>query len=253
MNMYPRIALYHDQASGERYEEKAFQKTGVRYEKIGPRDMVREILERYDVIFLPGAFPLKRHNKGGFFAFLAFLRRMTLRYRNTIQEYIRNGGGLVAVCATSAIMGNRVSIPLPIKPYFIGSPPLGVFDFHAKYGPKTGIVDLEPVEYSKSPSARRIVNEVLGDYSDDRFSSLYFRGPAISYDRKLNIIHPSVNDEHPKEVVVAKYLDPAPQLKDKGAIVYKEYGEGRSISCSVHPEFSTWDLFDSMIDVVARN
>ncbi len=109
------------------------------------------------------------------------------------------------------------------------------------------------MEYRKSPEARRIVNNVLGDYSEDQFSSLYFRGPAVTYDKKLDIIHPSINAEDgPKEVVVARYADEDPLLKDKGAIVYKEYGDGKSISCSVHPEFSTWDLFDSMIDVVAR-
>ncbi len=252
--MYPRIALYHDSASGERYEEKAFKKTGVKYEKIGPKDMVKDILDRYDVLFLPGAFPLKTHNKGGFLSFLSFLRRLALNYRGTLLDYIKGGGGLVAVCASVAVMGNRMAIPLPIKPYFIGSPPLGVFDFHSKYGQKTGVVDLEPMEYRKSPEARRIVNDVLGDYSEDQFSSLYFRGPAVTYDKKLDIIHPSINAEDgPKEVVVARYADEDPLLKDKGAIVYKEYGNGKSISCSVHPEFSTWDLFDSMIDVVARN
>jgi len=251
--MTPKIALYHDQASGERYEEKAFHKTGVKYEKIGPKDMVKDALDKYDVVFLPGAFPLRAHNKGGFFSFLAFLRRLTFNYRNSILNYIKGGGGVIAVCASVGIMGNRLAVPLPIKPYFIGSPPLGVFDFHAKYGPKTGVVDLEPVEYKNNPQARRIVDNVLGEYSDDQFSSLYFRGPAVSYDKRLNIIHPSVNDDgRPREVVVARYADEEPQLKDKGAIVYKEFGEGKSISCSVHPEFSTWDLFDSMIDVVQR-
>lgn len=250
--MYPKIALYHDQASGERYEEKAFHKTGVEYTKIGPRDMVRSKLEDYDVVFLPGAFPLRRHNKGGFFAFLAFLRRMTSTYRDSIKEYVMNGGGLIAVCASVAVMGNRIHKPPLLRPYFIGAPPLGIFDFHSKYGPKTGIVDLEPIEYKRSSQARRIVENVLGDYSEEQFSSLYFRGPAITYDKKLDIIHPSVDDKDPKEVMVAKYVDEEPELNDKGAIVYREFGQGKSISCSVHPEFSTWDLFDSMIDVVAR-
>ncbi len=253
--MCPRIALYYDDASGERYEEKAFKKTGVKYEKIGPKQMVLNVLQDYDVVFLPGAFPLRAHNKGGFFSFLKFLRRISSIYRSHIIDYIKSGGGVIAVCASVAVMGNSLSIPLPIKPYFLGSPPLGVFDFHAKYGPKTGIVDLQPMEYQNSPQARKVVENVLGDYSDDQFSSLYFRGPAISYDKKLDIMHPSVSDGNkgPKEVVVAKYNDDNPQLKDKGAIVYREFGKGKSISCSVHPEFSTWDLFDSMIDVVARN
>jgi glutamine amidotransferase-like uncharacterized protein len=252
--MYPRIALYHDDASGERYEEKAFNKTGVKYEKIGPRDMVLDRLEDFDVVFLPGAFPLKRHNKGGFVPFLKFLKRMCVNYRPHILDYIRSGGGLVAVCASVAIMGSRASIPLPIRPYFMKSKPIGVFDFYAKYGPKTGIVDLEPIEYNDNPAAKRIVSNVLGDYCDESFSSLYFRGPAVTYDKKLDILHPSVKDKgtDPTEVVVAKYLDEEPQLKNKGAVVYREFGEGKSISCSVHPEFSTWDLFDSMIDVVAR-
>ncbi len=253
--MYPRIALYHDDASGERYEEKAFHKTGVKYDKIGPNQMVLDVLEMYDLVFLPGAFPLRRHGKGGFFSFLRFLKRIGTIYRNNILDYIKSGGGVIAVCASVACMGTRASIPLPVKPYFFGAPPIGVFDFHAKYGPKTGIVDLEPVEYRRSPGARKIVSDVLGDYAEDQFSSLYFRGPAVTYDRKLDIMHPSVSDDDgsPKEVVVAKYADQDPQLRDKGAIVYREYGEGRSISCSVHPEFSTWDLFDSMIDVAARN
>lgn len=253
--MYPRIALYHDDASGERYEEKAFKKTGVEYEKIGPKDMVIDRLNDYDVVFLPGAFPLKRHNKGGFIPFLRFLKRFAVNYRPHILEYIKSGGGVVAVCASVAVMGHKASIPFPLKPYFFKAPPLGVFDFHAKYGPKTGVVDLDPVQYENNPSAQRIVSNVLGDYSEEQFSSLYFRGPAVSYDKKLDILHPSVNGGNggPKEVVVAKYADEAPQLRDKGAIVYREFGDGRSISCSVHPEFSTWDLFDSMIDVVARN
>jgi glutamine amidotransferase-like uncharacterized protein len=253
--MYPRIALYHDDASGERYEEKAFKKTGVKYEKIGKRDMVLDRLEDFDVVFLPGAFPLKRHGKGGFIPFLKFLKRMTVDYRPHILDYVRSGGGLVAVCASVAAMGTRASIPFPIKPYFMRAKPIGVFDFHAKYGPKTGIVDLEPIDYKDNPSARRVVSNVLGDYSDESFSSLYFRGPAVTYDKRLDIMHPSVKDKgnDPTEVVVAKYIDEEPQLKNKGAVVYREFGEGRSISCSVHPEFSTWDLFDSMIDVVARN
>jgi len=210
--------------------------------------------KQFDVVFLPGAFPLKRHNKGGFIPFLRFLKRIGTTYRPHILDYIRSGGGLIAVCASVAIMGHRASIPLPIKPYYFRSGPLGVFDFHAKYGPKTGIVDLEPIQYDHNPAARRIVSNVLGDYSDEQFSSLYFRGPAVSYDKRLDILHPSVKngDGEPNEVVVAKYIDDDPQLKDKGAVVYREFGEGKSISCSVHPEFSTWDLFDSMIDVVAR-
>ncbi|MGA1819817.1 MAG: hypothetical protein ACMUHU_02290 [Thermoplasmatota archaeon] len=253
--MYPRIALYHDDASGERYEEKAFLKTGVKYEKIGPSDMVLDRLEDFDVVFLPGAFPLRRHNKGGFIPFLRFLKRITVDYKPHLLDYIRSGGGLVSVCASVACMGYTASIPLPIKPYFMGHRPLQVFDFHAKYGPKTGVVDLEPIEYKDSPGAGRIVRNVLGDYSEDTFSTLYFRGPAVSYDRRMDIFHPSTRseDEPPREVVVAKYVDESPQLHQKGAVVYREFGEGRSISCSVHPEFSTWDLFDSMIDVVARN
>ncbi|MGA1866003.1 MAG: hypothetical protein ACMUFK_00885 [Thermoplasmatota archaeon] len=253
--MYPRIALYHDEASGERYEEKAFHKTGVVYDKIGPSDMVLDRLEDYDVVFLPGAFPLKRHGKGGFVPFLRFLKRIAVDYKPHLLDYIRSGGGVIAVCASVACMGYKTSIPLPVRPYFMGRKPLRVFDFYAKYGPKTGVVDLEPLDYSGSPKARRIVGEVLGDYSEEQFSSLYFRGPALSYDKKLDILHPSIkaDDPSPTEVVVAKYLDEDPQLKNKGAIVYREFGEGSSISCSVHPEFSTWDLFDSMIDVVARN
>jgi hypothetical protein len=252
--MYPRIALYHDDASGERYEEKAFKKTGILYDKIGPKEMILDRLEDYDVVFLPGAFPLKRHGKGGFIPFLKFLKRIGVTYRPHILDYLRSGGGLIAVCASVAVMGTKASIPLPIKPYFFRSPPMGVFDFYAKYGPKTGVVDLEPIAYEKNPSARRIVSDVLGDYSEEEFSSLYFRGPAVTYDKRLDIFHPSVKDNNgsPTEVVVARYTDEDPQLRDKGAVVDREIGDGRSISCSVHPEFSTWDLFDSMIDVVAR-
>jgi len=252
--MSHRIALYHDDASGERYEEKAFKKTGVRYEKIGPRDMIKEILERYDVIFLPGAFPLKRHDKGGFFAFMGFLKRIANHYRQPLLDYVKGGGGLVAVCASSGIMGKTLTVPLFAKPFSIGTRPLGLFDYHATYGPKTGVVDLEPVEYERPPEARGLVEDVLGDYSDDRFSSLYFRGPAMTYDKVSSIIHPSLGGDEgrPAELMIATYADDHPQLSGKGAIVYKEYGEGKAISCSVHPEFSTWHLFDSMIEVVAR-
>jgi len=250
--MAPRIALYHDDASGERYEEKAFKKTGTRYEKIGPREMVAETLRKYDVLFLPGAFPLKTHNKGGFFAFLNFLKRIGGIYRNPILEYVNSGGGLVAVCASVGAMGKGLSIPPHAKPFTLGFKPIGLFDFHARYGPKTGVVDLAPVDYEQPPDARKVVREVLGDYSEERFSSLYFRGPLMTYDRRSEIIHPSLRDNRTEEVIVAKYMDEEPRMLGRGAISYKEYGEGKAISCSVHPEFSTWDLFDSMIDVVAR-
>jgi len=251
--MSRKIALYHDEASGERYEEKAFKKTGVKYEKIGPRQMVNEVLERYDVIFLPGAFPLRRHDKGGFLDFIAFLKRMVHEYRQPLLDYVRNGGGLVAVCASSGIMGRSLSVPFYAKPFTWGIKTLGIFDYRAMYGPKTGVVDLDPVEYERPPEARNVVNNVLGDYSDERFSSLYFRGPAITYG-KDGIFHPSLDEEDskPNELIVATYADDHPRLNGKGAIAYKEYGEGKAISCSVHPEFSTWDLFDSMIDVVSR-
>lgn len=248
--MAQRIALYHDEASGERYEEKAFQKTGTKYEKIGPKEMILDTLNKYDVVFLPGAFPLKRHDKGGFFEFISFLKRFYRIYRSDLLSYIRNGGGVIAVCASVGIMGK--SIRFPLLPTSLGIKTLGVFDYDAKYGPKTGIVDLEPVEYRKPPEAHKVVEDVLGDYSDDRFSSLYFRGPAITYDKKSEIYHPNIKQGHMSpELVVAKYADENPQINGKGAIAYKEYGEGKVISCSVHPEFSTWDLFDSMIDVVS--
>jgi len=250
--MPPRIALYHDEASGERYEEKAFQKTGVRYEKIGPKQMVLDLLEKYDVVVLPGAFPLRTHDKGGILSFIAFLKRFASIYRSDLLDYIRSGGGVISVCASVGIMGKTLRFP-----YFnssLGVKTLGVFDYHAKYGQKTGVVDLEPVAYRQPPEAHKVVKDVLGDYSSDRFSSLYFRGPAMTYDRRSSIIHPSLEtpEGRPEEVVVAKYADEDPALHGKGAIAYKEYGEGKVISCSVHPEFSTWDLFDSMIDVVAR-
>ncbi|MDG6225235.1 MAG: hypothetical protein QCI82_06950 [Candidatus Thermoplasmatota archaeon] len=251
--MTRRIALYHDQASGERYEEKAFKKTGVRYEKIGPKDMIKDILARYDVVFLPGAFPLKTHDKGGFFEFLDFLRRMVRVYRDPLLDYVRSGGGLIAVCASSGIVGRSIKVPLYARPFAWGIKPLGLFDFDAVYGPRTGIVDLEPVDYDRPPEARNVVAEVLGEYSGDRFSSLYFRGPAITYGSN-NVIHPSLKKEEkpPDEMIVATYSDDDPRLNGKGAIAYKEYGEGKAISCSVHPEFSTWDLFDSMIETVTR-
>ncbi len=98
--------------------KKHSRKRGSSTEKIGPKDMVKDILDRYDVLFLPGAFPLRTHNKGGFLSFLSFLRRLALNYRGTLLDYIKGGGGLVAVCASVAVMGNRMAIPLPIKPYF---------------------------------------------------------------------------------------------------------------------------------------
>jgi glutamine amidotransferase-like uncharacterized protein len=252
--MSPEIALYHDEASGERYEEKAFKKTGVRYEKIGPKDMIKDVLDRYDVVFLPGAFPLRRHDKGGFFDFIAFLRRIVRTYQKPLVEYVKGGGGLIAVCASSGIMGKSIKIPLYARPFTWGIRGLGIFDYNATYGPKTGVVDLQPVEYDRPPEARNVVNDVLGSYSDDRFSSLYFRGPAITYGSNSSVFHPSLDDDSgkPNELIVATYADDHPKLKGKGAIAYKELGEGKAISCSVHPEFSTWDLFDSMIDVVAR-
>ncbi|MGA1822235.1 MAG: hypothetical protein ACMUIG_06890 [Thermoplasmatota archaeon] len=249
-----KIALYHDDASGERYEEKAFIKTGIRYEKIGPRDMAYDVLSDYDVVFLPGAFPLKKDGKGGFFAFLNFLRRIGREYRSPIRKYVHNGGGLIGVCASVAMLGSSITFPYYAKPFSLGIKPLGLFDFHATYGPKAGVVDLEPIDYKKPPEAVRTVNEVLGEYSDDRFSSLYFRGPAMTYGRDSGIIHHSLREGKGKmeEIQVAKYIDEAPELNGKGAIAYKEAGRGKVISCSVHPEFSTWDLFDSMIEVVAR-
>lgn len=252
--MVYRIALYHDDASGERYEEKAFNKTGVRYEKIGPRKMVMDVLENFDVLFLPGAFPLRRYDRGGFFAFLNFLRRIGTTYRRPILDYVKDGGGLVGVCASVAVLGSYVKIPWHVKPFVIGLKPLGIFDYHSRYGPRTGVVDLEPVEYEKPPEALKAVHDVLGEYSEDRFSSLYFRGPMMTYDSRSDIIHDSLkrDDARMEEIQVARYIDDSPILDGKGAIAYKEVGNGRAVSCSVHPEFSTWDLFDSMIEVVAR-
>ncbi|MEJ2068183.1 MAG: hypothetical protein P8Y09_09630, partial [Deltaproteobacteria bacterium] len=147
-----------------------------------------------------------------------------------------------------------IKIPWYIKPFVMGAKPLGIFDYHSRYGPKTGIVDLEPVEYEKPPEAVKAVRDVLGDYSEERFSSRYFRGPAMTYDSESDIIHESLKKEDARmeEIQVARYVDDSPILNGKGAIAYRELENGKVISCSVHPEFSTWDLFDSMIDVVAR-
>jgi glutamine amidotransferase-like uncharacterized protein len=185
---------------------------------------------------------------------MSFLRRIGRDYRSPIKKYVRDGGGLVGVCASVAMLGSSITFPNYAKLFSFGIKPLELFDFHAVYGPKTGVVDLEPIVYQRPPEAVKAVNDVLGEYSDDRFSSLYFRGPAMTYGNNSEIIHHSLKRGKGKmeEIQVAKYIDETPELNGKGAIAYKEVGSGKVISCSVHPEFSTWDLFDSMIEVVAR-
>jgi len=239
-----RIALYYDDASGERYEEKAFKKLGRPYTKIGPEKVTLQDLRSFDVVFIPGAFPLKRHGKGGFRPFLRFLRRLVENYGETFIEYLEGGGRMVFVCASVGVLGRSLRFP-----YFhssLGVRTLSLFDFYAVYGPKIGTVDLTAVGYRNGRS-KKVVEGLLGKYARmDYFTTLYFRGPAMFYGKRRVIRHPS-SEGSGEELMVATYLDKHPRLYKEGAIAYRRVGGGEVVACSVHPEFSTWDLFESMI------
>ena len=246
--MAEKVALYYDEASGERYEEKAFKKLGRPYTKIGPKRMKVKELEKFDVVFIPGAFPLKRHGKGGFISFLRFLKRLYNDYSEEMAKYLEGGGRMVFVCASVGVLGRSIRFP-----YFhssLGVKTLSIFDFHGVYGPKIGTVDLSPIRYT-SKWASDVVKGLLGKYSEEEvFTTLYFRGPVMFYGGRDDIIHPSA--EKGGEIMVAKYVDRHPKMYGGGAIAYREVGEGKVVACSVHPEFSTWDLFESMIEYLSR-
>lgn len=242
--MSERIALYYDDASGERYEEKAFIKLKRPYTKIGPERVTLKDLREFDVVFIPGAFPLKRHGKGGFRPFLKFLRRLVDDYGETFLEYLEGGGKMVFVCASVGVLGRSIRFP-----YFhssLGVRTLSLFDFDAVYGPKIGTVDLKAISY-RNGMARRVVEGLLGKYAHmDFFTTLYFRGPAMFYGKRKRTLHPRAENGG-DELMVATYLDRHPRLYGEGAIAYRRVGKGEVVACSVHPEFSTWDLFEAMI------
>lgn len=230
------VALYSDEASAERYEEKAFIKTNTDYVKIGPESVMNGDINRYKVLFLPGAFPLRHHGKGGFFAFLGFLRRISSEYRYRFLDYIEKGGCLIAICAAAGIMGR--SIKFPYIHTSLGIRPMGFFNYDAVYSSKMGVIDIMPLRYDDS-RLDQIVKKTLGKYGyKNKIPVLTFRGPLYTYNRS-----PDKN-----EILVAKYTTPHPKIDGKGAISVKFMGKGCVIACAVHPEMNSWDLFKSMIE-----
>ncbi|MDG6221556.1 MAG: hypothetical protein QCI38_08955 [Candidatus Thermoplasmatota archaeon] len=235
MSQKLNIAIYSDEATAERYQEKALRKNDMPYHKINFIEIKDGALEEVDVLCLPGMFPFRRHGKGGLWAVLRSLNRIGGELKVPILDYVEGGGGLLAVCGSASVLGKKVRFPY--IPTGLGIPTMGIFDYSSKFGTKLGVVRLKPKRYGDERDV--IIKSILGRYGDDKsFKTLYFRGPLLM--------------EAGNELVVAEFLDKSKKMNGKGAIAYKEHGKGKILACSVHPEFTTSDLLKYMIEHVAR-
>ncbi|GEM_PF-3867759 len=84
---------------------------------------------------------MERAGRGLFFR---TLKTIGTEIRGPLLSYVENGGGLIAVCGAVGILGKKIMFPFIPIPTGMGVPTLGLFNYTARYGPKVGVVTLEP-------------------------------------------------------------------------------------------------------------
>jgi len=196
-----RVALYDGGGTSGSKDRVAAALAGIegfRLERVGPGDILAGALDQFDVLIVPGGGGSKQ------------AAAITPEGREAIRRFVGGGRGYVGICAGAYLAAANYSWSLAI------------LDADGKRG--TGTVQIE-----LTPEGRR----VLGDRAE-QFGIRYANGPLLA---------PASRADIPDFAALARFRSemnknkaPKGVMLDTPAIACGEYGRGRVLVSSPHPE-----------------
>lgn len=202
-----RVALYDGggtSGSKDRVAAALAGVKGLRLERVGPGDVLAGALDQFDVLIVPGGSGSKE------------AAAITPKGREAIRRFVGGGRGYVGICAGAYLAAANYSWSLAILDADV------IDRKHWKRG--TGTVQIE-----LTPEGRR----VLGGRAE-QFGIRYANGPLLA---------PANRPDIPDFAALARFRsemnkNDAPKgiMLDTPAIACGEYGRGRVLVSSPHPE-----------------
>jgi len=181
---------------------------------VGPEDLRPEVLQQFEVVFFPGGSGSKQAGAIG-------------KNSQHLRSFVEQGGGYIGVCAGAYLCSAHYSWSLDLvdSSVFTGAREIeGVGKKQMWYRGKATDVEVE-----LTPEGASIFRSV-----PERFEVRYSNGPIIS-----PADHPELDDYLPLAYYRSEKVLYEPQrgtMVDTPAIVSGNFGEGRVISISPHPE-----------------
>ncbi|MDI3517913.1 MAG: hypothetical protein PWQ34_60 [Caldanaerobacter sp.] len=181
---------------------------GIKAEKISPKEVAKGELEKFDAIVIPGGRALNQAEALG------------EKGRKAIKEFIKKGGGYIGICAGTYLATNG----------------------EGEYEPYLGIVGAQVVDIKHwnrgcgdvQVRVKSLEHPVISGYYGN-LTVHYENGPIL---KKIDV--PNI----PSYVELASYTS---DIHDNGpegitpntpALIASEYGEGRIVLFSFHPEYT---------------
>lgn len=203
----PTIALYDGPGAGSAKQGQLFERIlpQCQVERIGPQDVHDGALRQFDLVLFPGGSGSGQGNA------------LDQSGRMAVRDFVKSGGGYVGVCAGAYLALHNYSWGLQLVP-------LDSFDRkHWRRG--TGEVLIEATPTGET---------ILGLNSEEEIEIYFGQGPLMV---------PAAESDLPAPAILSYYrtgigkngADPQTMV-DTPAIVSGQYGFGRVILFSPHPE-----------------
>lgn len=202
-----RIAIYNGAGTGSSQKQvlAALDRfPDLVYTRINGEDIRSGTLEKYDVLLHPGGSGSKQ------------AKGLEELGRDRVREFVRQGGGYVGICAGAYLASSDYSWSLNILD-------AKVVD-RAHWARGNGDVKIRLTEKGKT----------LLECADDLVTIRYCQGPLLAPGEKSDV--PDYEPLALFETEIAKKGAPTGVMKGATAIAAGEFGEGRVVCFSPHPE-----------------
>lgn len=203
----PAIALYDGPGAGSDVQGRRFEGAlgTCRVERIGPADVHDGVLAQFDVVLFPGGSGSKQG------------KALEEQGRSQVRSFVEAGGGYVGVCAGAYLALHNYDWGLKLLP-------LDSFDReHWRRG--KGTVVIEPTESGEV---------ILGLDADEQIDIHFGQGPLMVAAPESDLPAPRILSIY-RTGIGQNGADPETMV-DTPAIVAGEFGFGRVLLFSPHPE-----------------
>jgi glutamine amidotransferase-like uncharacterized protein len=205
-----RVAIY-DHSSGTASGPKALRRclteeAGFECVRVTPEDVQGDALSRFDVLIMPGG-------SGS-----AQARKLGDDGRDRVRRFVRDGGGYVGICAGSYLASSHYEWSLHLLNAQVHD--------RAHWARGTGQVTL-----TMTPAGQIALGE-----SDEEIDVYYGQGPLLVPDTKPDL--PAFEPLAKYATEIAKNGAPSGVMIGTTAIARAQFGRGRVICYSPHPEVS---------------
>jgi len=220
------IVVVSTSSSGVSYIVSALDDAGHIVEEMDALDITSSLTDDYDLIIYPGG-------SDSYYDLLA-----DASIGATIQNFVDNGGGYIGICGGTLIAGNNF--------YYDG--------VNVPYPSMMGLLDVNVYEYSDWVSYYvgsavslghevEMEHEIFNDYTvSDIVDITYAGGPIFTTSTEDILL--SFNDD--LDSSLTNYA-----ISGEAAVVAGQYGDGKVVLSSPHPEYSSEEILLAYVEWVS--